>query len=321
MKKRKCELCTKNKARRECKIKDKFICSLCCANLRDFNCDECQYFQAATQYNSSKRERPKKKPFIIEINEEIESAVDNALALVEKGKVENGRQILEELIKKHPENHMVNYGMGVVHAFKEQFDEAIKFFTKATDIFPYFVEAHFNKALAYKHKLDLKNTIRSLQKAVEVGDDRDDVVQQAKFLIKDFEDQTLRTERITLEKYFEAQEIFEKAHSYAENEEWSKAITEFQKCLEIKPMHPQSYGNIGLCFAQLGQKANALAALDKALEIDSKYEVAIVNRSVIETLEEGEKLTQEKLMSVDYYKDYPLKKKSYIRSIFDGIVH
>jgi lipoprotein NlpI len=65
----------------------------------------------------------------------------------------------------------------------------------------------------------------------------------------------------------------------------------------------------------LGRKSEALAALDKALEIDPQYEPAIVNRAVIESLDEGEKLEQEGFMSIDYYKDYPLKKKSFVESI------
>ncbi len=312
MKKRRCELCTKNKARRECRIKGKFICSLCCANLRHSECEGCRYFQAVTYYQSSKSKKLKQKPFIIEINEEVEDAVDNALIFVEKGRIGKGRVILEELIRQHPENHMVNYGLGVVYAFEEQFDEAIKFFSKATDIFPYFVEAHFNKAMAYKSKLDLKNAIKSFQEVVEVGDAQDELVQQAKNLIRNIEELVLKANKISLEKYFEAQEKFERAYSDMEDGKWEKAMAGFRECLAINDRHPQSYGNIGLCLAQLGRKADALTALDTALEIDPEYAPAIVNRTVINTLEEGKKLPQEKFVSLEYYKDLHSAKRSLI---------
>ena len=87
------------------------------------------------------------------------------------------------------------------------------------------------------------------------------------------------------------------------------------------PTHPQSYGNIGICYAHLGQKVNALAALEIALELDPMYEPVIVNKTATGTLKEGEKLEQEQLKSVDYYKDYSSKKKSFIRSTFDGDIH
>ncbi len=82
----------------------------------------------------------------------------------------------------------------------------------------------------------------------------------------------------------------------------------------------ESYGNLGLCYAQLGRKTEALAALDKALEIDPQYEPAIVNRSLIESLDKGKKLEQKGFMSIDYYKDYPLKKKSFIESIYSKLL-
>lgn len=256
----------------------------------------------------------------MEINEKVESDVDDALALVEKGKIEKGRLMLEELIKKHPGNHMVNYGLGVVSAFEKQFDKAIKSFTRATDIFPYFVEAHFNKGVAYMNKFDPKNAIKAFRETVEVGDDHDEIVQQAKNLIRDFEEQVFKKEGISLEKYFEGLEKFEKAFSYMEKEEWSKAITGFRECLEINNKHQQSYGNMGICYAQLGQKAEALAALDMALAIDPNYELAAVNKVIIEESEDGEGLKQEKIESVEYYKDYPLKNKSYIESCLSEII-
>ena len=59
---------------------------------------------------------------------------------------------------------MVNYGIVVINAFKGQYDGAIKYFIRATDIFPYLLEAHFNKAVAYKNKLDIHNMARSFRR-------------------------------------------------------------------------------------------------------------------------------------------------------------
>lgn len=319
MKKRKCELCTKNKARRECKVYGKFICSLCCASLRNYDCEECQYFQAAEQYNSSKSKASKKKHFIVEINEDVENSVDAALVMIERRQIKEGKDILENLLKEHPGNHMVNYGVGVVYAFEEQYDEAIKYFTKATDIFPYFVEAYFNKGVAYQNKLDIKNVVKSFQEVVEIGDPENEMVKHAKDFIVGLENQIRKTNNINLEKYFEGLEKFEKAFLFMEQDEWLSAIKWFKECLAINSKHPQSYGNMGLCYAQLGQKTKALAAFDKALEIDPSYELAMVNKSIVESLEEGSMLSR-KIESVDYYKDYPFKKKSYIRSITDEML-
>lgn len=323
MKKMKCTLCNRNKASRKCKVyDDRLICSLCCGNLRNPDCEHCQYFRAAKQYQLSKAQKAKKKEFIVEINENVEKAVDDALAFVERGKIGKGEDILRKLQVQYPRNHMVNYGVGVVQAFKRQYDDAIKWFTRATDIFPYFIEAHFNKAVAYKNKLDIRNAAESFKEVVAIGDPHDEMVQTANSFIGELEQLIMATYNITLEHYFLAHEKFDIAFSYMEKKEWQKAIRGFRECIMINKRHPQSYGNLGLCYAQLGSKADALAALDKALEIDPKYEPAIVNRAMIESLHEGEKLQQERFapISVDYYKDYPARKKSFIQSMYDKLL-
>jgi lipoprotein NlpI len=72
---------------------------------------------------------------------------------------------------------------------------------------------------------------------------------------------------------------------------------------------------MGICYGKLGQKALALQALDMALELDPGYEPAIINRAVVESLKEGEKLPPSKVESVEYYKDYALTQKSYIQTL------
>jgi tetratricopeptide (TPR) repeat protein len=321
MKKRKCALCSRTKARRKCdRHNHEFICSQCCAESRDSACEGCQYFAEARQYHLSKAPKTKKKQFIVEINEEVEKAVDDALALVEGGNIRNGERILEELKIRHPRNHMVDYGIGVVNAFKQEYDQAIECFTRATDAFPYFIEAHFNKAVAYKKKLDIRNAIKSFKEVIAIGDPQADMVRQATGFVSGLEREIMETHSITLDQYFEAQDEFEKAFSCMEKEAWQQAIPGFQKCIKLNKKHPQSYGNLGLCYARLGRKAEAVAAFEKALEIDPNYEPAMVNKAVVESLQDGEKLDQESFKSIDYYRDYPLKKRSFVRSILDELL-
>ena len=89
----------------------------------------------------------------------------------------------------------------------------------------------------------------------------------------------------------------------------------FKRSSRITPDHPQSYGNMGICYARLGRKQEALAALDKALELDPDYEPALLNREIVTSLAEGEKLQQNRLESVEYYKDYTFKKQSLLERL------
>ena len=317
MKKKTCPLCSRNKASRKCKLQqDELICPQCCAELRNTDCGECRYYKAAKQYQKSKTRRIGRNHFITEMNKEVGKAVDDALLLAEKGDISKSEILLNALQTQYPDNHNVNFGIGVIKSYQGKFDEAIKFYTKATEIFPIFVEAHFNKALAFKDKYDIRNMVESFGEVIAIGDPLDELVQKAKSILTDFEQGIMNTDNISLEQWLQAQDIFETAFSYMQKNEWQKAIRKFEDCLKISKQHAQSYGNIGICHAQLGRRREAIKALDKALEIDPKYEPAIYNKVLIESLADDEKPELERTISINYYEDFALKKKSYIKTIF-----
>ena len=314
MKKNICPLCNANKGRRKCeKHGDIEICPQCCAESRNTDCGGCRYYENAVQYESSKISKPKKRHFIIEINEEVEKAVDDALALAERGNLSKAEHRLESLRADYPSNYMVIYGIGVIHALRGENDKAIDYFERATELYPYFIEAHFNKAIAYEKNLDIKNAVKSYAEVIELGDPNDEIVHNATKFVADIEASIRKTYHINLHLYFESQSEFESGFSFMQNGEWEKALDRLKRALKLNPGHAPSHGNIGLCYAQLGRKKEALDAFDKAISIDPNYEPAIVNRALAEQLEVGERLTQEKIESINYYKDYSSKKKSYIQ--------
>jgi tetratricopeptide (TPR) repeat protein len=97
------------------------------------------------------------------------------------------------------------------------------------------------------------------------------------------------------------------------------AIDLFRRVLSTDPKHVQSWGNLGLAYASIGERGKALECLDKALEFDPEYEIAAVNRIGVEKMREGERL-ESKMDSVDYYRDYKVKgKKLYITEIFGNV--
>lgn len=286
------------------------ICPLCCADNRNEElCSKCSYFKTAQNYNKSKHKN--NKHLIIEIDEEIEKAVDDALILVERRQIQKGRELLFQLLNNHPENHAVHYGLGVSYAFEGNHKISIPYFKKAIDIFPYFAEAYFNLAMAYKNELDLKNAVTYFTKVCEIGDPKEQFTQNAKNFINNLEKQIFRTDKISLDKYFEVQELFEKSHDEMIEKNWELAKNGFKEVLKITPNHTQSLGNLGLCYGHLGEKNNALDTLDKALAIDPYYEPAIINKNAIEATQDGEPITGGKIASVEYYKDsYNPKKRS-----------
>ena len=266
-----------------------------------------------------KFKKTKKKRFIIALDEEIDGKVNDALGMVEKGFIDKGAVIIEGLMTRYPDYHTVHFGMGIMHAFRKQYDEAIKCFKRALDIFPYFLDAQFNLAVSYQKKLDLGNAIKAYQKVIEIGSGDDDLVRHAKDFLAGTEENIRKEQGIGLKAFLRGMDIFEKACGYMEKEKWEKAITCFKDCLNIVENHYQSYGNMGICYAKLGQRAQAISALDRAIEINPGYEPAIVNRKMIAGLRADEKIPDGPVETIDYSKDYAAKKKSYIAEVIDSI--
>jgi len=318
MNKKKCIVCSKTKGKRVCEIKDSSsICSNCCAQIRNPDCEGCSYYTQAARYAIDRARKPKFKDFIMRVDPEVDEMVDQALAMVEGGDIVTGERILTDLLNKHPDIHTVQYAMGTVCAMKGKHDEAIAYFDKVIEIFPYFVEAWFNKGASHQKKLEVGETIRSYQKVVEFGNPADDFVCNARDFVKGMEEQIHKETGLNLDVYLSAMDKFNEAFAAMQNREWEKALTGLQKVVAMNPTNTQSYGNMGICYAYLGRKQEALAAFDKALELDPNYELALQNRELVVSLEEGEKLSNTKFESVDYYKECAFKKKSLFRRFLE----
>jgi tetratricopeptide (TPR) repeat protein len=201
--------------------------------------------------------------------------------------------------------------MGVCHALQDRHEEAIKFFERAVDIFPYFTEAYFNMAMACTKLGDIGGMVRGFREVIRISGDKG-LVSEAKRRLDDLEKMVREHKGFNLDTYVKNSETYNKAFSALERREFMLAINLFKQVLETDSKHVQSWGNLGLAYASNGERGKALECLDKALELDPEYEIAAVNRMGIEKMREGEPLEWE-MDSVNYYRDYKSKgKKSYI---------
>lgn len=299
----KCPKCGTGKARRSCPRNDNVeICSECCANIRDEDCGDCVHYAAVRQYEDS-RNLSSGLPaghFLMEINPEVQESVNKALDLLQRGWTARARAILTGLVHDHPRNHDVTFGIGVLHAVDEKHQEAIEWFDKAIAIYPYSVEAHYNKAVAFQKMLDLPNCVKSYQKVIEIGGPNDPEVAQARSIVAGFSATILENEGIKLELYLKSGELFSQAFGLMEAGDWQGALDGFRASSAINDRNAPCHGNMGLCHAYLGQKSLALSELDRALEIDPDYEPARSNREVASRMEEGRPLSDSTFKTINY---------------------
>lgn len=312
-----CVVCSVARGRRVCMINDNaLICPICCAKTRHSECEGCEYYEKAFEFGKQKVQAAKSRDYIFKIDPEIEEKVDNAMEMAEKGSVSSAENEITKLLIKHPNNHSVQFAMGVICLIKKNDDGAIKYFDRAIAIFPDFIEAWFNKGAAHQQRLEVREMIHSYQKVIELGDPKEDFVRQAKNVLTGFEKQVKKESGINLDAYIQAMEKFTSAFSEMENRNWERALSGFQEVLSANPTHVQSFGNLGICYAALGRKQDALSALNRALELDPKYEPAIINREMVKSLREGERANIPQAKPIEYYKDFSMKKKSLIGDLF-----
>jgi len=288
---KKCIICNKVKGKRVCKINnDRLICSRCCGEIRGAACEGCSYYQSGLQYQAEKEKAQKERKFIVELNEEIDAAVDEAMAAVEKRKFRKAEKILTGLMQEHPNHHMTLYGMGAFYAMQEKYTEAIEYFKKAVDIFPLFTEAYYNLAITYKSIFDIANMVKALRKVLELSEPGTEYYDNARDLIQVMERSMREKGGAGLEAFINGQDEFDSAYALMERGDWKGAIKGFERSIRWYPDVPQPYGNMGICYAKLGEKQLALSAFDKAIEIDPNYEPAIRNKEATEQLKDGQAL-------------------------------
>jgi Tfp pilus assembly protein PilF len=238
--------------------------------------------------------------FLIEINPELEKSVNKALDQAQRGNTHKAMTALTELLHDHPRSHLVAFGIGCVHAVLGKHEESIQWFDKAIAIYPYFVEAHYNKAVAFQKLLDLPNCIRSYQKVVEFGEFTDPEVGQARSFIAIIAAGVLKKDGIELDDYLKSSDFFNQAFESMERSDFKEALEGFRASAAINEWNAPCNGNIGLCHAYLGHKADALAALDRALEIVPDYLPAGENRKQVEKMDEGAPMTHAAFKAINY---------------------
>ena len=242
------------------------------------------------------------RDFIAKIDPLVDSEVGEALAFAENGNIAKGEKLLTDLIRKHPDLYMVQYGMGTVLAMKGDYAGSIAYFDTCLNVFPYFPEAWFNKGVSHKNLLDVGNSIKSFKNVIEFGENDDDYVKSARAFVKGMAESIHRDTGLSVDDYLRDMDRFESAFSKMQNGEYEEAISGFRKVCESNKIHVQSYGNLGLCYAFLGKKQEALAAFDKALAIDPRYEPAITNKAIYMSLKDGEKMPTAS-RTIEFYKE------------------
>lgn len=309
----KCPSCNERKGKRACKIKAaQSICPLCCASIRSAACAGCFHYQPYLAYQREKQSRS--KHFTIELLPEVDDLCDEALHLAEQGSLAEAEVAIEGLRRQHPHYHSVLYGRGLCHALRGEFDEAIVCLERAVEIFPLMAHAHYNLGSAYCQKVDIERAVRAYEKAIAADGVDGPVGSKARKHLDQIE-ALCEENGVSLATHIDNRRIFDRAFAALRDAHYQVAINLFAQILKTEKNHVQSYGNLGLAYAGLGNKQKALECFDQAIRIDPDYEPALVNRRVVETLGEGEISAPIERLEISYYSEFRGQNKPLLDSL------
>ncbi|MFZ5997798.1 MAG: tetratricopeptide repeat protein [Nitrospirota bacterium] len=174
-----------------------------------------------------KKRVKKAKKFIMRIDPRVEEAVDDALAMVATGKLRAAEKSVSELLREHSDIHSVQFAMGLIRALQNRHEEAIGYFDKAIEIYPYFVEAWFNKGASHEKLLEFEEVIKAFQKVVEFGDPNEDFVREVSGILKELENNIRRSMGLSMDNYLKGRDTFNSAFEAMENGEWERPLRGF----------------------------------------------------------------------------------------------
>jgi tetratricopeptide (TPR) repeat protein len=68
--------------------------------------------------------------------------------MVESSNITTGELVIRSLMKENADLYTIHFAMGTIYGVKGQHDDAIACFDKSIEIYPYFVDCWFNRALS-----------------------------------------------------------------------------------------------------------------------------------------------------------------------------
>lgn len=312
----KCAFCQQRKGKRVCPLVDRReICPVCCGAHRSEACRGCSFFVQSERYQDDRRVRagelgfPGRRP-------DLEAACDALLDdLVQTGDAARARAGFAELERQAPDYPVVVFGFGACAASEERHAEAAPYFERAVALHPGFAAGHFNLGISYVKLGRIEVGMRATERALLAAAPGSDIARRARERLDEFAAIVTGPRGQSVSAFLYTQSLFQRGVAALEAGDALRAHELLGQVLGREPNNARALGNLGLAHAALGHKAEALAALSRALVLDPPYELAAVNRAILEdAMEEGVPFTGIGA-SVDYLREYGPDKRSYIEEL------
>ena len=188
---------------------------------------------------------------------------------------------------KNQEKHLSAYTeffIGLTSYQKDEYEEAIKHYDQAIDIYPQFTENYNNRGITKDRLGRHEEAIADYDQAIRINPQfaeayynrgtTKDVLGRHEEAITDY-DQAIRINP----QY--AQAYYNKGNAKDKLDEHEEAIADYDEAIRINPQYAQAYCNRGTVKLALGQYDDAIADYDQAIRINPRFAQAYYNRGIV----------------------------------------
>ena len=162
-------------------------------------------------------------------------------------------------------------------------EKSIEHYTLAIKLKPDFVEAYYNRGLAYKGKGEIERAIVDYTRAIDLKPDLAEAYNNRGLSYKDqgeFDNAIEDLDRAINLKPDDAAAYYNRGLAYYKRGEFDVAIADYNKAIDLKPDYAEAYTDRGLAYKDQGEVERAIADYTKAIDLKPDLAAAYNNRGV-----------------------------------------
>lgn len=199
-----------------------------------------------------------------EDDSELDDQYNEVIGFLEHGQFDKAKNLIDDLTMQYPTLSEPKFLMGSYLALVGKKQEAIPFLEEAAmiNLTP---EVFYTLACTYAEIRMLRESMINLKKVIEFDHKDGDFSLKAKREIAKISSVIKQTTGLSFDNYIYNKTIFDEAFSKLTKGQYELAIEGFNRIIATEPNHVQSYGNLGIAFAAMGDCDKAIKHFDKAI--------------------------------------------------------
>jgi tetratricopeptide (TPR) repeat protein len=198
--------------------------------------------------------------------------LDSGKTYLDKNDFDSAIKEFTKVIEINPQDFRGYGARGTAYLGKNDLDSAIRDFTKVIEISPQEVKAYGARGIVYSEKKDFDLAIKDFTKALQITSQDAFLYYHRGVAYKNKKDldSAIKDYSKAIEnnpKYPEA--YFDRGLAYIDKEDFDLAIKDYTKVIEINPQSDDAYNNRGLAYYAQEKYEQAIADFTKSLQFNN----------------------------------------------------